>query len=333
MKTNPNHPPQIPGRHRRTIGFTLPELLVALLISLIVMAMAYSALNAIANLSHQSQIKIERRIELSRAFDFMSHEIRAARRINQTATIGADGITPLSEVITSSGLNLDSLGNYGTIALYLEIPMAVSDASCAVTKDYDQVVYDIRPNPSSWFGPRIISRYGRIPQLDGTLNPCSSPIASDVVVDTITAKNPSPMPTCSPPGVLSGSGGFYTCVTQGLVDLYLQSALSNLTSQTLVVASKAFSRIGSISAPVLSATQLPGDQLALSWTWTNPENSTFVLTRLAAGDSSTEIYNGTEMSYTDPLAGANGKSYCYRVRATIGTYTSDDSNQVCEAFE
>jgi type II secretory pathway pseudopilin PulG len=318
-------------RHRRRslMGFTLTELLIATGISVLVVTMAFSALLMISNLSKQSQIKIERRTELSRAFDFMTQEIRAARRINQTATKIADGVsTTLQDVITSSGLNLANLGSYGTLALYLEIPITAT-TSCPV--DYDQVVYDIRPNPSSWLGPRIITRYGRVPKIDGTINPCSSPIASDVLVDSMTAT--SPTPACAAPGVLSGSGGFYTCVTQGLVDLYLRSALSNLTSETRNLASKAFSRLANSSAnsaPVLSKTRT-GSQIALSWTGASSGTASFKLFRSVAGGTATEIYSGSNLNFTDTLTGSSGTANCYQVRA-IGTDASGDSNQVCETL-
>ncbi|MBW4552889.1 MAG: prepilin-type cleavage/methylation domain-containing protein [Aphanocapsa sp. GSE-SYN-MK-11-07L] len=315
-------------RQRSRLGFTLPELLIATSISFLVVALAFSALIMISNLNKQSQIKIERRIELSRAFDFMTQEIQAARRINRTVTAVADGgSTTLQDVITSSGLNLANLGNYGTIALYLEIPMTASP-SCAFPKDYDQVVYDIRPNPSSWLGPRIVSRYGRVPKIDGTINPCSSPIASDVLVDSMSATGPTP--ACVAPGVLSGSGGFYACVTQGLVDLYLRSALSNLTSETRNLASKAFSRLANISAPSLSATRT-GNQIALTWGWGNPSISTFKLVRSVAGGPPTEIYSGSNLNFTDTLTGSKGDQNCYKVTA-IAADTSADSNQVCEAL-
>jgi prepilin-type N-terminal cleavage/methylation domain-containing protein len=318
-------------RHQRRsrLGFTLPELLIATGISVIVVALAFSALLMISNLNKQSQIRIERRIELSRAFDFMTQEIQAARRINRTVTTIADGAsTTLQDVITSSGLNLTDLGDYGTITLYLEIPMTAT-ASCPVA--YDQVVYDIRPNPSSWLGPRIISRYGRVPELDGTIDPCRLPITSDVLVDSMTASNPTPIPTCVAPGVLSGSGGFYACVTQGLVDVYLRSAISGLTSETRNLASKAFSRLANISAPSLSATRT-GNQIALTWGWANPSISTFKLVRSVAGGTPTEIYSGSNLNFTDTLTGSKGDQNCYKITA-IAADTSADSNQVCEALQ
>ncbi len=321
-------------RHRRTmLGFTLTELLIATGISAIVVTMAFSALLMISNLNKQAQVKIERRIELSRAFDFMTQEIRAARRINQTAATIADGVsTTLQDVITSSGLNLAALGSYGTIALYLEIPMTdVNDAGCNISKDYDQVVYDIRPNPSSWLGPRIISRYGRIPRIDGTIDPCSDPIASDALVDSMTATNPSPLPACAAPGILSGSGGFYTCVTQGLVDLYLRSAISGLTSETRDLASKAFSRLAGLSVPELSGVRPSGNQFALSWAWTISDPPTFTLLRSVDGGTPIEIYSGSNLSFTDTLTGTKGDANCYKITATSAS-SSGESNQVCEAL-
>ncbi|PSB02946.1 prepilin-type cleavage/methylation domain-containing protein [Merismopedia glauca CCAP 1448/3] len=330
--------------NKSSSGMTLVELMVAIIISAMVIIVASSALVNLLTVNQKAAAKIERRIDLSRAFDFMSYEIRTSRRINSSATAVADGTNTLIEnVVTSTGLNLSDLGSYGTMVLYLEIPIIDNPpTTCPVGSphaglppptptDYDQVIYDIRPNPSSWLSPRIISRYGRIPRSDGTIDPCEDPVSSDVLVDSISDRDITPTPNCTTPGVLSGGGGFYACVNGGLVDLYMQSKLGDLKTHNL--ASKAFSRLSTnntLAAPVLSGTRQTGtNNLNLSWTWTGSNGVTFKLYRVVAG-ATTEVYSGANLSLTDTLAGNSGDANCYSVIATVGSYTSDYSNQVCE---
>jgi prepilin-type N-terminal cleavage/methylation domain-containing protein len=329
----------------RTQGFTLPELLAAVLISLIVVAIATWGLTTVTTMIKRSEIEIERRIDISRAFDFMSYEIRAAKRVNHTATTIADGSTvSIADVVTNSGLSLSNLGSYGTLVLYLEVPISESTpAVCPAggpnaglappsPANFDQVIYDIRPNLGHWLGPRVINRYGRVPQLDGTINPCSSPIGSDTLVDAISGDDPAPLPTCNPPATLFGSGGFYACVNGALVNLHLRSKVINLETQD--VDSSALSRPGSgntLATPELTGTRQPGDLMNLSWTWTGSSGITFKLYQAIATGYPIEVYSGPNLNATINLGGSTGDRNCYTVVATLGTYTSDQSNQICES--
>jgi prepilin-type N-terminal cleavage/methylation domain-containing protein len=327
---------------KKAQGFTLVELLVAMLISVIVIAVAAWSFTTITNMIKVSEIESERRTELSRAFDFMTYEIRAAKRVNHTATTIANGSSvTVADVVASSGLNLTNLGSYGTLVLYLEIPtLDRPPAICPAggpnagspppaPTDYDQVVYDIRANLTHWLGPRVITRYGRVPQLDGSINPCSRPVGSDILVDAITDVAPTPTPTCSAPFALSGSGGFYACVYGGLVNLYLRSQVVNL--QTQAVDSNALSRPGNntLAAPGLTGTRQPGDQVRLNWTWTGSIGIDFRLYRSVAGGDPSQVYSGPDLTATVPLAGSPGDQNCYTVIAIAGAYTSDQSNSVC----
>jgi competence protein ComGC len=331
-------------KRQSTLGLTLVELIVALLISSILLIVAGSALINILTVNEKASAKIERRIDLSRAFDFISYEVRTSKRVNSSETkIVNGGDISVEDVVTSTGLNLASLGSYGTMVLYLEIP-TIDDppAICPAgtdragspppaPTDYDRVVYDIRPNPTNWLSPRIISRYGRIPSSDGTIDPCQDPISSDVLVDSISDRNISPSPSCTTPAVLSGSGGFYACVNGGLVDLYMQSKLGDLKTHNL--ASKAFSRLSStntLAAPILSGTRSSDPtKIDLSWTWSGSNDVTFKVYRVLEGVT-TEVYSGSNTRYTDLLAGNSGDANCYTVTASVSSYTSDYSNQVCE---
>lgn len=236
-------------------GFTLIELMIAMALTTIVVSAAGFGLVTMTDNNKKAEAKTQRRIELSRAFDFIMDEIRMARRINRTDTTIANGTTvTLSNVVTSSGLSLSDLGSYGTIVLYLEIPItstitgncpAGTSRANLAPATYDRVVYDIRSSTgTSWLSPRTINRYGRIPGNGGKIDPCSNPSPSEALVDSIsnTDINTSNPISCNlPPAVLSGTEGFYACVNGRMVDLYLRSKVTSTENYDL--SGKGFARI------------------------------------------------------------------------------------------
>lgn len=322
-------------------GFTLTELLVAAVIGTVVISSVGAAVVAILNASQQAEARSQRQIDLSRAFDFITHETRMARAINRTETMVADGTTvTVEDVVASTGLSLTDLGAYETVVLYLEIPInAAIPATCPAggpnagspppqPAEYDRVVYDIRPNGNTWLGPRAIYRFGRIPEPDGTINPCSTPLSSDILVDAIAQTDISPAPTCDAPGVLSGAGGFFACVTGRQVNLSLQSKVSNVEVQG--VNSVVSSRVVTDLVPILSGTRSPGtDIMQLSWSWSGPTTGiSFILSQTVNGVS-TEVYNGPNLSASSTLTGSSGANHCFTVTATEGTYITPPSEPVC----
>lgn len=234
-------------------GFTLIELMIAMALTTIVVSAAGFGLVTMTDNNKKAEAKTQRRIELSRASDFIMDEIRMARRINRTDTTIANGTTvTLSNVVTSSGLSLSDLGSYGTIILYLEIPITSTITGNCPTgtsraglppSTFDRVVYDIRTNTSTWLSPRTINRYGRIPGNDGKIDPCSNPAVSEALVDSIsnTDINTSNPISCNLPAVISGTEGFYACVNGRMVDLYLRSKVPQ--SEDYNLSGKGFSRI------------------------------------------------------------------------------------------
>jgi prepilin-type N-terminal cleavage/methylation domain-containing protein len=327
-------------------GFTLIELLVAALLTSVVILISWSGLINVLNMSQVAEAKTARQTELNRALDFMTNEIRMARSINQSATATANGTTvSVVDVVTSSGLNLASLGNYGTIGLYLERPTSPNiPTSCPAggpnagitppsPADYDRVVYDIRPSPNGWLAPQILMRYGRVPNQDGTVNPCGSPIASDPMMDALATTQSQP--SCS--GILSGDGGFYSCVNGKQVDLYLQSNIQNMQSKSVSssVSSRVMTQPPASSASTLNLTVTPRNnkfkELDFSWRWANDESAThYVLTRTWKGALYT-IYSGssTTLSKYKTKFAKSGDTMCFTVTAQNPPATTIDSNQVC----
>jgi type II secretory pathway pseudopilin PulG len=249
------------------LGFTLIELLVAGVLSAVVILVAWSGLISAMNMSQEAQARSSRQAELNKALDFMTNEIRMARSINASSTLTANGTTvSLSDVVASAGVNLPNLGSYGTLGLYLERPTSSDIPAICPTggpnaglppptpADFDPVVYDIRPSPSGWLKPTMVSRYGRVPTADGTVNPCSNPVSSDPIVDALSATRSS-TPTCS--GVLSGAGGFYSCVDGKQVNLLFQSDINQVEAKQ--VSSTVASRVLDIQPQVVSSSACPGE--------------------------------------------------------------------------
>ena len=230
-------------------GFTLIELMIAMTLTTIVIGVAGFGLVALTGSNTKAEVKTQRRIELSRASDFILDEIRMARRINtttNTTTTASDAVTA-SNTATAFSPTLGSTG--GTIVLYLEIPITSTiTGNCPAgtpreglaPATFDRVVYDIRSSTSTWLSPRTINRYGRIPTNDGIIDPCSNPVANEALVDSII-DTPNINPTCTSPAVLSGTGGFYACVNDRTVALYLRSKVTSTENYDLN--SKGFARV------------------------------------------------------------------------------------------
>jgi prepilin-type N-terminal cleavage/methylation domain-containing protein len=284
-------------------GFTLIELLVAGVVSAIVILVAWSGLVSAMNMSQEAQARSARQSELNKALDFMTNEIRMARSINASSTLSANGTTiTLPDVVTSAGVNPANLGSYGTLGLYLERPTAPNiPAICPAggpnagapppaPADFDPIVYDIRPSPSGWLQPTMVARYGRVPAADGTINPCSSPVSSDPMIDALSATRAS-APTCS--GVLSGSGGFYSCVTGKQVDLFFQSEISQ--AETRQASTAVVSRVLDVQPPALAATACPGESSLKSQVGGKPSTITFINQRNTVVKGYWLDYNGARV--------------------------------------
>jgi prepilin-type N-terminal cleavage/methylation domain-containing protein len=311
-------------------GVTLPEVLVAMVISALVISLAFGAFFTLSNMINRVKLESERRIEFTRAFDFMTQEIRAASRVNQTAAGAVNTANGLTEVLANAGLDLSThlqIPAGGTPVLYLEVPFATPPTT-ACPETFDRVVYDIRPNPTQWLGPRVITRYGRIPDSEGKTDPCSPPRPSDILVDSVSETVDTP--SCS--GQLTGSGGFFACVQNGLVQLLLESKV--VDAKTIDIDSNALTRpnLSSNLAPVLSGGSTAGG-MQLTWTWagSSPPGLEFRVYRTVANNRA-EIVDATptdlEARDAAPVTGNN----CYNVVAISGGYTSAESNTICVNF-
>lgn len=323
-------------------GFTLVELLVATVITGLVVSLAGFGVVTATQAHKRTEAIAARRYDLSRAFDFMSNEIRMATRINRSQTMKATNASSMSSLLTDVGLSSSDWGTGITPALYLEIPITSPVPNVCPAggpnagspppqpATYDQVVYDIRPSGKDWLGPNSIYRYGRVPRSDGNIDPCSDPVTSDTLVDAI-ADQVSATPSCPTPGHLIGKAGFQVCVDGTQVDLFMRSEISNVEIHRL--SSTATSRAAnSQPTPVLTGTRKAGtNTINLSWQWSGSLTGvTFVAYAIDSKTATkTQIYSGASTSHSAEMAGMSGDQHCYIVTATVGSTTSPESNSVC----
>ena len=205
------------------------------------------------NMSAIAEAKSARQLEINRATDFVTEEIRKAKYINTDGTTVVDGTTTdIVDLLNNQGFDLTKLGNYGDLTLYLEVPAVNSPPlTCPQggpnagspppsPSDFDQVIYDIRASSSEWLAPRTVMRYGRIHDFNSSFNPCDSPVASDPIADALSDDG-TITPNCS--GTLTGGAGFYTCGEDSQTRLIFQSTLVDSTIEE--VSSNVTSRVQS----------------------------------------------------------------------------------------
>jgi prepilin-type N-terminal cleavage/methylation domain-containing protein len=224
-------------KRAKATGFTLTELLVASAITSVVLVLAGSGLVTLLTADQAAEQRQNRQQELNRALAFIADDIRAAQRVNLNEannTVTADAA--LADAVRRFPAEVPYKNSIrGSVALYLEIPVGV----CSGNPVLDRVTYEVRTKRTDfltsstplgdklWYGPYLLYRHGRIPRLDGGINPCSEPVKSEVLVDGLLNENASNPPLCGPSGpVLSGIGGFYTCVTGGQVALMFRGDAS-----------------------------------------------------------------------------------------------------------
>ncbi|MDJ0647222.1 MAG: prepilin-type N-terminal cleavage/methylation domain-containing protein [Xenococcaceae cyanobacterium MO_188.B19] len=139
---------KIRNQSKKSNGFTLTELLVGALISTIVIGGAGWGLMQMLNVTLDNSDQTERRAEINRAMDFVSDEIRRAKRV----------WTNYPDYTDSPG-NADVANS--TTVLELQIPDVDGDG------DDEFIAYYIKESPnisSNWRGPQALYRLG--PPLD-----------------------------------------------------------------------------------------------------------------------------------------------------------------------
>ncbi len=325
-------------------GFTLTELLVASLLMSVVILIAWTGLISALNMSNIAEAKTARQTELSRALTFMNQEIRQAQAINSSGPLTADGSTvSLEDVVSNAGLNLNNLGNYGDLALYLEVPTNSTITTCPAgdgvnpvpADEFDRVVYDVRNSPSTWLAPRAIARYGRIPASDGTINPCSAPVTGDIMADAITDINETPF--CD--GVLTGGAGFHACMKDDAVNLMVKSAIRDVEVPS--VTSTVTSRSIDFTQPTTQSLDLVvarsgGHHVNISWFWNisfvGAHDAPYTLTIKGPDKTEIQTLKPDKVDYKfdlNKVASNDTDTVCFELETTNTNNEIVNSNRVC----
>jgi hypothetical protein len=174
-------------------GFTLVELLVAAFLTLTVVSVSGWAVANMTALSRSGAAQNERRIELNRALDFISAEIRQSSKINgdeiplppefsSPANAEADAIQPVLR------LTIQNIAH--PIIYYIASP---------------------KPGVKTWLGPKMIYRWG--PEFDTNGNYSSTTWTHQPLVDAI--EETTATPACETGWTASpklSPTGFHACI-------------------------------------------------------------------------------------------------------------------------
>ena len=189
---NPFHSPlPLIQRQHNLQGFTLPELLIAAIISLGIVSLGGFGLISILSSSQVANAQNERRTELNRSLEFISAEVREADKIEKDA----------STATLPSGFPL-SAQDKQVLMLYPE-----SSSSTPI------IYYVDSPIDNTWKGPKVVYRWGPQFNDDGTYQNLNDPSTwkpeplIDAIEDTDIA------PTCPDTDwTANGTVGFGACV-------------------------------------------------------------------------------------------------------------------------
>lgn len=197
-------------------GFTLTELLIAALLTGLLATAIIGSLTQMMQVNQKAAAQITRRQELDRALGFIGDEVHHATAIVTEANANLATIAP----------NFNPSNK--TPILVLTLP-----------DTHQPVVYYLRDKTATWFGPKVLYRWGPPLKANGLYsneapnyaleNPDRWPY--EAVVDVMDDKHPNPNPPCSqgwtanPP--ISERQGAYTCVNpQGtLVEIVLRGQI------------------------------------------------------------------------------------------------------------
>ena len=215
---------KLPQFYQIAGGFTLTELLLAMVMTSMIVTLAGGGLFAIMRANNKAEDETLRRIELNRAIDFISDEVRMSKSINLNANSGLPAnFSPASGASSPKPV------------LVLNLP-----ASTGVTTPI--IYYVASPtNSSPWSGPKAVYRWGPPLLINGQYS--TTPPQNEVLIDFIADSTPTP--NCPSPYTPTNTSatGFYVCVdsTGRAAQLHLHGKLTN-SSQHYPINTTVFAR-------------------------------------------------------------------------------------------
>ncbi len=230
-------------------GFTLIELVLALAIASMFLALVGGGLVVVTKQDRAAAADRTSRYELQRALSFMGNEVQMATAVNPCPPNSTDIYSPAS----------NSSDHYPVLVLTMPI-------ESGLTKP---IVYYVATPPvaSVWSGPLVIYRWGPTLNLDGSYSPDKSTSLgeatisysyyNEVVVDKITAANlATACDDVFTAAIPAKTQGFAACVEPSGSAVKLSVARSSDAGKKDILLSSIFSRrsqkLTAVNAPICS---------------------------------------------------------------------------------
>lgn len=188
-------------------GFTLTELLVGLFMSIFVIGALGFGLITVLSTTQSENSKVKARTENSRALDFISDEVRRARKIESFAnTTNAPNFTTTDKTVVLA-LDIPEISDSGTL-----------DSDTNPTTKTERIVYYLKSTGlGNWKGPQVLYRWG--PPLDADGKYTAGTWQDQALIDGInstpiaTSELDSSCPTATRTRTPATPTGFYACIT------------------------------------------------------------------------------------------------------------------------
>jgi prepilin-type N-terminal cleavage/methylation domain-containing protein len=205
-------------------GFTLIELIVAILLSAILMMLTSYGLFIMTSKNQAAETETQQRTQLNRALEYISEDIRMAKSIDPATSYTISAISPSCATATPIfSLTLPDSGATKTIVYYLQ------DLSACAS------------NQTVWQQPGVIKRV----DLGNSTSTTIADSSGQELVDGIST-NPTPACTSGTIAPATNAKGFYACLDNPTnarkVELHLLSQLNSGSPQIYRVSSEAFAR-------------------------------------------------------------------------------------------
>ena len=209
---------------KSTAGFTLIELIVAIMLSAILMGMTGYGLSIMTSKNQLAEVETQRRVQLNRALEYISEDIRMTRTINLASSYTINSVTPTCAVATPIlSLTLPNGAATKTVVYYLN-----DLSSCA-------------NNQTVWLQPGVIKRVDLGSSSSLTIDDSSGQELVDAISNTV-----APACTSGTIAPTTNAKGFYVCLDSPTnarkVELHLRAKLNAQSPEIYQVSSQAFSR-------------------------------------------------------------------------------------------
>ncbi len=189
-------------------GFTLTELLVGLFMSIFVIGALGFGLVTVLGTTQSENSKVKARNENSRALDFISDELRRARKIESFANAtNAPNFTTTTSKTVVLALDIPEISDSGTL-----------DSDTNATTKTERIVYYLKSTGlGNWKGPQVLYRWG--PPLDADGKYTAGTWQDQALIDGIgVKKDDGTLAVVSTPcttGTVTPTNptGFYACIT------------------------------------------------------------------------------------------------------------------------